>query len=176
MRKQEKIGYGVLVVVLLLFIVGTVGYTIEGEVNDVPTPNAPQKTFFADEPLPEQTLRTLVSATLTLTWDRDDAYVVIADEDEKNTCTSLPTGLFPNSEGCGPTDSDVVAGGMDGQEGLTWDVEAGVYFAGVGTNTEGLPQGSEVNIFYEVHIKADFVTYFILALIAAAGFAYTRVE
>ena len=67
MRKQEKIGYGVLVVALLLFIVGTVGYTIEGEVNDVPTPNAPQKTFFADEPLPEQTLRTLVSATLTLT-------------------------------------------------------------------------------------------------------------
>ena len=83
MRKQEKIGYGLVGVALLLVVLGSIGFTSTGEVNDVPTPNFPERTFFADEPLPENGLTTFISATVTLTWDRDDIYVVIVEEDEK---------------------------------------------------------------------------------------------
>ena len=86
MRKQEKIGYGLVVVAVLLAIGGSVGFVLEGDVSDIPTPNVPERTFFADEPLPENGLSTFISASLTLTWDRDDIYVVIVDEDEKKTC------------------------------------------------------------------------------------------
>ena len=41
MRKQQKIGYGMLVVAVLLGLAGTVGFVLEGQVNDVPTPNVP---------------------------------------------------------------------------------------------------------------------------------------
>ena len=91
MRKQENIGYAVVVVAVLLCLLGTIGLRLDGEVNDIPTPNVPERTFFADEPLPEQAFGAVISATLTLNWDRDDIYVVIAGEDEKKSCESLPS-------------------------------------------------------------------------------------
>ena len=180
MRKQDKIGYGLVVVSVLLMLVGTVGFTLKGEVNDVPTPIVPNRTFFADEPLPEHTLGMLVTATLTLTWDRDDIYVVIAGEDEKKACESVPPGLLNegSTSSCKPFDNDVIVGGNDGEVGLEWKVEDGVYFAGLGTTStaEGLPEGTEVNLDYSVDLQAGFVTYFIFALIGIGGLAYTRVE
>ena len=50
MRKQENIGYAVVVVAVLLCLLGTIGLRLD-EVNDIPTPNVPERTFFADEPL-----------------------------------------------------------------------------------------------------------------------------
>ena len=57
MRKQEKIGYGLVAAAVVLVLLGTIGLTLDGEVNDVPTPNVPEKTFFGDEALPETVLR-----------------------------------------------------------------------------------------------------------------------
>ena len=178
MRKQQKIGYGMVVVAVLLGLVGTVGFVLEGQVNDVPTPNVPERTFFGDEPLPENGLTAFVSASLTLTWDRDDIYVVIVDEDERNTCDATPPALTNPalSKACTPYDGDIIASGTDGSEGLTWDVEAGVYFAGIGTFGDSMPEGTEVNMNYEVHLRAGFVAYFLFALLGMAGFAYTRME
>lgn len=179
-RKQDKIGYGLVVVSVLLMLAGTVGFTLEGEVNDVPTPTVPNRTFFADEPLPEHTLGIFVTATLTLTWDRGDIYVVIAGEDEKKACESVPPGLINegSTSSCKPFDNDVIAGGNDGEVGLEWKVEDGVYFAGIGTTstTQGLPEGTEVNLDYSVDLQAGFASYFIFALIGVGGLAYTRVE
>lgn len=178
MRKQEKIGYGLVVVAVLLAIAGSVGFVLEGEVSDIPTPNVPERTFFADEPLPENGLSTFVSASLTLTWDRDDIYVVIVDEDEKKTCEATPPGLFNegSTSACTPYDADVLAAGTDGSKGLSWDVASGVHYAGIGTVGETLPEGAEVNMFYEVHLQAGFVSYFLFALVGVAGLAYSRVE
>ena len=178
MRKQEKIGYGLVGVALLLVVLGSIGFTSTGEVNGVRTPNVPERTFFADEPLPENGLTTFISATVTLTWDRDDIYVVIVEEDEKYRCESQPTGLFNEgtTTACTPYDADVLAAGTDGEEGLTWDVEAGVHYAGIGTLEEELPSGFEVNMSYSVHIQAGFATYFLFALLGIAGLAYSRVE
>ena len=179
MRKQEKIGYGLVAVSLVLVLLGTAGYTAEGELNDITAPTFPERTFFADEPLPEQTLAVFVTATLTLTWDRDDIYVVIADEDEKNTCESQPPGLFNEgpSTSCGPFDTDLAASGNNGEEGLVWEVQPGTYYAGLGTlNQGGLPEGTQVDLAYSVHLKAGFATYFVFALVGIGGLAYPRVE
>lgn len=179
MRKQENIGYTVVVVAVLLCLLGTIGLRLDGEVNDIPTPNVPERTFFADEPLPEQAFGAVISATLTLNWDRDDIYVVIAGEDEKKSCESLPPGLFNegSTTACTPYDADVVAGGDDGEAGLVWEVDSGVHYAGIGTMTQGgLPDGTEVNLTYVVHLQAGFGAYFLFALIGVGGLAYTRVE
>jgi hypothetical protein len=178
MRKQEKIGYGLVVLAGLLMVAGSLGFVIEGEVNEVPTPNVPERTFFADEPLPENGLRTFISASLTLKWDRDDIYVVIVDEDKKNTCDATPPGLFNagSPTACTAYDGDALAGGDDGSKGLSWDVQPGVHYVGLGTEGEALPAGTEVNVFYEVQLQAGFVAYFLFALLGMAGFAYTRVE
>ena len=79
-------------------------------------------------------------------------------------------------QACTPYDADVLAAGTDGEEGLTWDVEAGVHYAGIGTVEEGLPSGVEVNMSYSVHLQAGFATYFLFALLGIAGLAYSRVE
>ena len=178
MRKQEKIGYGLVGLAMLLVVLGSIGFTTTGQVGDIPTPNVPERTFFADDPLPENGFTTFISATVTLTWDRDDIYVVIAEEDEKKRCESVPPGLFSqgSSTACTPYDTDVVVAGTDGEEGLTWDVESGVYYAGIGTVEDGLPSGVEVDISYSVHLQAGFVSYFLFALLGAGGFAYSRVE
>ena len=179
MRNQQNIGYGLVVASVLLLLLGSIGFTTTGEVNDVPTPNAPERTFFADDPLPENGLTTFISATVTLTWDRDDIYVVIAHEDEKKRCESEPIGIFNQgtTTACGPYDADVLAGGTDGEVGLTWDVEPGVHYAGIGTvSQQNPPAGFEVNMSYSVHLQAGFVAYFLFALLGVAGLAYTRVE
>ncbi len=178
MRKQEKVGYGMVAVAVLLTLGGSIGFVMDGEVNDIPTPNAPERTFFGDEPLPENGLSTFISARLTLTWDRDDIYVVIVDEDEKKTCEAPPPGLLNqgSTTACTPYDADVRAAGTDGSEGLNWDVEPGVHFAGIGTVGQTLPEGTEVNMFYEVHLQAGFVSYFLFALLGVGGLAYSRVE
>ena len=65
MRKQEKIGYGLVGLAMLLVLLGSIGFTTTGQVGDIPTPNVPEQTFFADDPLPENGLTTFISATVT---------------------------------------------------------------------------------------------------------------
>lgn len=178
MRKQEKIGYALVGLSLVLLALGSIGFTTTGEVNDLPTPNVPEKTFFGDEPIPENGLSTFITAELTLTWDRNDIYVVIVDEDEKKTCESQPPGLFNEgtTTACTPYDADVLAAGNNGEEGLSWEVQPGVHYAGIGTVGDALPEGTEVNMAYSVHLQAGFATYFLFALMGVGGFAYSRVE
>ena len=178
MRKQEKIGYALVGLSLVLVALGSIGFTTTGEVNDLPTPNVPEKTFFGDEPIPENGLSTFITAELTLTWDRNDIYVVIVDEDEKKTCESQPPGLFNEgtTTACTPYDADVLAAGNNGEEGLSWEVQPGVHYAGIGTVGDALPEGTVVNMAYSVHLQAGFATYFLFALMGVGGFAYSRVE
>ena len=177
MKRQEAIGYGAIVVSILLVILGYNGMTFEGEIQDIPTPNTPNRSYFADEPLPEKGFGPFLAVTLDLVWDRDDVYAVIVDQDEKNTCESTPPGLqdFGDAAKCGPYDSDVIAGSTDGSSGLTWQVEPGTYHVGIGT-FEPVPDGFEVNMQYAVRLQAGFALYFVFILVGIFGLAYTRVE
>ena len=113
-----------------------------------------------------------------MTWDRNDIYVVIVDEDEKDRCESIPIGLVNggSTTACTPYDSDMLAAGTDGDAGFSWTVEPGVHFAGIGTMDDGLPAGTDVNLTYSVHLQASFVAYFLFALVGVGGLAYTRME
>ncbi len=178
MRKQEKVGYGLVGLSLVLVVLGSIGFTATGEITDLPTPNTPGKTFFGDDPIPENGFSMFISAELTLTWDRNDIYVVIVDEDEKKSCESQPPGLFNegSTTACTPYDADVLAAGNNGEEGLTWDVQPGVHYAGIGSVEGELPAGTQVNMSYAVHLQAGFVAYFLFALVGIGGLAYSRVE
>ena len=76
---------------------------------------------------------------------------------------------------CGPYDTDVIIGSTDGATGLTWQVESGTYYVGIGT-FETVPNGVEVNMEYSVHLQAGFALYFVFTLIGIFGLAYSRVE
>ena len=177
MERQERIGYSMMGAALLLVIAGTVGFTVDGTTSiEVVTTGG--KTVFSNEALPEHSLGAIVTADLTLNWDREDIYVVIVDEDEKSRCESSGTlGGFETGSSCTANDSDVVAGSTNGEEGLEWTVAPGIYYAGLGT-LPGEPSlsSSEVVLDYEVHLHASFGLYFLFFLLWIAGFAYSRMK
>ena len=177
MERQERIGYSMMGAALLLILAGTVGFTVEGTTSiDVVTTGG--KTVFANEALPEHALGAIVTAELTLNWDREDIYVVIVEEDEKSRCESSGTlGGFESGNSCTANDADVIAVSVDGTEGLQWTVAPGVHYAGLGT-VPGAPSftNSEVMFDYDVHLHASFGLYFIFFLLGIAGFAYSRMK
>ena len=91
---RGKVGVVLSAIGILLLLVGMIGYTLTGEVEDVPTPNAPNQAFFADEPLPKNILSPLFAAELTITWDRDDVWMGLVDADEKKRCEDVPSNFF----------------------------------------------------------------------------------
>ncbi len=152
-NSRGKVGFFFAGLGVILLLVGMIGYTITGVVEDVPTPNAPNQAFFSGEPLPENTLSGLVSAELTITWDRDDVWIGIVDADEKKRCQDVPN-LFAPGLGCDGTSTNFVAGdsGAIASEGFTWEMESGTYFAALGAKDGALPAGTEVVVSYEVHL------------------------
>jgi len=137
----------------ILLLAGIIGYTLTGEVEDIPTPNAPNKAFFSGDPLPGNALSAFVAAEVTITWDRDDVWIGLVDEDEKKRCEDVPT-FFSNGLDCDGSSMDFVAGnpGATAEEGFTWEMESGTYFAALGAKDGALPSGTEVVVSYEVHL------------------------
>ena len=92
-RSFRKVGYAITAIATLLLIVGTIGITLEPASREAPMspPSFTQGTvFFGPEPLRGNPIPLLLSAEATVNWDRDDIFLVIADEDKKNECDSIP--------------------------------------------------------------------------------------
>lgn len=138
---------------ILLLLAGMIGYTFTGEIDDVPTPTATNQAFFADEPLPENALSAFVSAEVTITWDRDDVWIGLVDEDEKKRCENVPN-YFANGVGCDGSSIKLVAGDSttSASDGFTWKMESGTYYAALGAKDSGVPAGSEVVVDYTVDL------------------------
>lgn len=153
-NSRGKAGFLLTGLGVILLIGGMIGYTLTGEVEDVPTPNAPNQAFFSGEPLPENMLSPFVSAELTLTWDRDDVWIGLVDESEKNRCEDVPSNFFTPGLGCDGTSTNFVAGDSTAKasEGFTWEMDSGTYFAALGAKDGALPAGTEVVVSYEVHL------------------------
>ena len=81
LTSRGKAGAVLIAVGMLLLLAGMIGYTLTGEVEDVPTPNTPNQAFFSDDSLPENILSPLFAAELTITWDRDDVWMGLVDAD-----------------------------------------------------------------------------------------------
>lgn len=150
---KGKVGVGLTGFAILFLVAGMIGFTFEGEVEGVPTPNAPNQAFFSDEPLPSNPLVGLFSTELTLTWDRNDVWIGIVDEDQKNRCDDVPS-FFSGGLGCDGVSTNFVAGdsNANADTGFTWEMESGTYFAALGAKDGALAEGTEVKIDYEAHI------------------------
>ena len=177
MKSAQKIGYGMVTISVILMIIGSVGYTVEGDVEEVPTPNVPDFVFFADDPLPSNPAGLFFNADAHITWDRDDIFLVISDAATKKECDNTPAGLggFGGGTSCNSANIDSVAGGANDNnvDGVIWDVVSGEYYVGIGSK-DNLPQGVEINVHYKVDIGFSFVSYLVCTLIAATGLAYAR--
>ncbi len=177
MNSAQKFGYGLITLSVILMIIGSVGYTAEGDVEEVPTPNVPDFVFFADDPLPSNPAGLFFNAEAHITWDRDDIFLVISDAATKKECDNTPAGLggFGGGTSCNSANINSVAGGANDNnvDGVIWDVESGEYYVGIGSKDQ-VAQGVEINVHYKVEVQFSFVSYLVCILMAATGLAYAR--
>ena len=168
---RGKFGVGLTCSAILFLVAGMIGFTFEGEVEGVPTPNAPNQAFFSDEPLPSNPLVGLLSTELTLTWDRDDVWIGIVDEDEKNRCGDIPSSFFSSDMGCDGVSTNFVAGSASATAdvGFTWEMESGTYFAALGAKDGALAEGTEVTVYYEAHIGHSLFSIVVTMFIFGIG-------
>tara|TARA_B110000305_G_scaffold150119_1_gene166590 strand:+ start:3016 stop:3570 length:555 start_codon:yes stop_codon:yes gene_type:complete len=182
LAQRKAVGYVMACFALFIIVFGTIGYTIEGQVEDVPTPNIEGYVFFSDEALPQNPVGLFVSADTSITWDRDDIFLVIANESKKDQCDGIRAngGAFlqsgSGSQTCQYGDSGYETTSTDGSTGAQWHVISGEYYAGIGTKLGTLPAGTELNIDYEVKLSASFPTYLFSLLLGIGGLALTRME
>lgn len=167
---------------LLIMVLGSIGYTVEGEVEDIPTPNIDGFVFFSDEALPGNPVGLLISADTTITWDRNDIFLVIADEAKKDQCDGIRAGqggflqTESGSQTCQYGDTGYEATATDGTTGAQWHVTSGTFYAGIGTQSGALPAGTEVNVDYQVKLTASFPTYLFSFLIGIGGLGFSRMS
>ena len=161
-RSFRKVGYVITVIATLLLIVGTYGITLEPTSREAPMspPSFTQGTvFFGPEPLRSNPFPLLLSAEATVTWDREDIFLVIADEDKKNECDAiLPIErILSDSQTCKIGDSDFEAVGDNGSTGLEWSPKDGEYYVGIGTMGENNPagEGFKLDITIELNLSAS---------------------
>ena len=176
---MKKIGYALILISTLMLVGGTVGFTMEGTVEDVPTPNVQGLVFFADDPLAGNAAALILNADTTLTWDRDDIFVVIADGGKKKQCDDMAnggslSGFDTTSKICSYGDDGYAASGDDGEAGVEWRVDSGEFYAGIGTKEGVLPEGTDLNIGYSIDLALSAVGYLFLLLGEGAGFVLTR--
>ena len=173
-RSFRKIGYAITATATLLLIVGTIGITLEPVSREAPMspPSFTQGTvFFGPEPLRGNPIPLLLSAEATVNWDRDDIFLVIADEDKKNECDSIPPieRILSDSETCKAGDSEFEVVGENGTAGLTWAPEGGEYYVGIGTLGENNPAGEGFNLEATIELNLSASGYVLTLLFGALG-------
>ena len=176
MNKNKKIGYSLISICLIVGLLGTVGYTFEDEVNDLPTPSVANHVFFADDAIPSNPVALFLDANSKITWDRSDIFLVIADVDKKERCESMnQLEIMGAVDECKSSDNEFEALGDDNIEGLEWKVKSDEYYVGVGAIDE-IGQDFTMNVQYEVEISISATSYFVLFLISAIGLGIARIE
>jgi hypothetical protein len=132
--------------------------------------------FFGPEPLRGNPIPILLSAEATVNWDRDDIFLVIADEDKKNECDGiLPIErILSDSETCKAGDSEFEVVGENGTIGLTWAPEDGEYYVGIGTLGENNPAGEGFKLDVTIELNLSASGYVLTLLFGAFGVRLIR--
>ena len=178
-RSFRKVGYAFTAIAVLLLILGTIGIALEPASREAPMspPSFTQGTiFFGPEPLRGNPIPLLLSAEATLNWDRDDIFFVIADEDKKIECDSIPPieRILSDSETCKAGDSEFEVVGDNGTTGLTWSPEDGEYYVGIGTLGEDNPAGEGFKLEVTIELNLSASGYVLTLLFGAIGFRLIR--
>ena len=170
---KQYAGCALIIIGFIAGIVGFVGFSIEGEVNDISPPHVPDYSFFSEEPLPSSLSNMFITSNLKMTWTNEDIYVVIVDEQEKSSCPveeAVMQSLSPAGP-CSSKDQDIIAGGAgyNGEEGFSWQVEPGEHYVGLGSKFSGLDSNENVDLHYDVHLRGSFAFYFIVFIFIVSG-------
>ena len=182
MVQSKTVGYSIAVFAVFIMVIGTVGYTIEGQVEDIPTVSTTGFVFFSGEALQSNPAGLFVNADTSITWEREDIFLVIADESKRSQCDSIRINggayieSISGSQTCQYGDTGYEATSSNGTTGVQWHVSSGEYYAGIGTQSGTLPAGTELNIDYEVKLSASFPTYLFSFLLGLGGFGLSRME
>ena len=178
-RSFRNLGYAVTAIATLLLIMGTIGITLEPITREAPMspPSFTQGTvFFGPDPLRGNPIPILLSAEATVNWDRDDIFLVIADEDKKKECDSIPPieRIFSESQTCKAGDSEFEVVGENGTTGLTWAPEDGEYYVGIGTLGENNPAGEGFSLEATIELNLSTSGYVLTLLFGAYGVRLIR--
>ena len=133
-----------------------------------PPPLTNGTVFFAPIAVPGTPLSPIFSTEMSLTWDRSDIFVVVADGDKKEECDSIPflEKFQSTSEICKAGDEDYEVVGLDNSTGLEWEIGDGTYYFGIGTLGEGLENISGLNMDISIDMRLSLAGYLILLPLA----------
>ena len=155
-------------------IVGTIGISPEAVSRETPgsPPSFTQGTvFFGPEPLRGNPVPFLLSPEATVTWDRSDITLVIANKDKKEECDNIPPlqRILSTSQTCKVGDSEYEAVSQNGTTGLTWTAKNGEYYVGIGTSGENNLNGDGVNLNTSIVLYLSASGYVLTLLFGAFG-------
>ena len=173
-RSFRKVGYAFAAIATLALIVGTLGVSLGPITREAPMspPSFTQGTvFFGPEPLRGNPASLLLSAEGTVTWDRSDLFLVIADEEKKAECDSIPPieRVFSTSQTCKAEDTGYEAISHNGTAGLTWTAQDGAYYVGIGTLGESNPEGDAFTLSVSIELGLSATGYVVTLLLGGLG-------
>ncbi|MEL0189399.1 MAG: hypothetical protein VW878_01030 [Candidatus Poseidoniales archaeon] len=171
---RRKAAYLLTALICMVLIAGSIGVSPDRPSRNIPQTPPPLTNgtvFFAPIAVPGTPLSPIFSTEMSLTWDRSDIFVVVADGDKKEECDSIPflEKFQSTSEICKAGDEDYEVVGLDNSTGLEWEIGDGTYYFGIGTLGEGLENISGLNMDISIDMRLSLAGYLILLPLAAYG-------
>lgn len=176
---RRKIGYTITTLMCIILIIGTIGISPERPTRNIPNtpPSVTNGTvFFAPVAVPDNPFSSLLSTDLSLTWDRNDVFLVIADGDKKDQCNSLSLleKIQSTSTICKAEDDGYETIGLNNSTGIEWTINDGDYFFGIGTLGESDTDRSGLRLFISVEMKLSITGYMLFFSLGAIGLAIIK--
>jgi hypothetical protein len=164
---MKLIPLAITILCAIIMFGGLIGYTITGEVEDIPVPQQGIGVGISPDPLQEMPVSSwMVSAKAEITWNAD-VWVGVIDETQAASCEGIINT-------CSGSSMDFVAGGTGTQSSrsLTWQVSSGTYYAAAGQATGSSPAAT-FDASYEIKVKLAWPILILAGLIGTGAAAMT---
>jgi len=171
---RRKAGYLITTLICMILIAGSIGVSPDRPSRNIPQTPPPLTNgtvFFSPLAVPDLPLSPLLSTKMSLTWDRSDIFLVVADGDKREECNglSLLEKVQSTSAICKAGDQGYEIVGLDNSTGLEWVIGDGNYYFGIGTLGEGLENRSGLNMDISIETRLSLAGYLILLPLGAYG-------
>jgi hypothetical protein len=171
---RRRAGYVMTSLICVVLIAGSIGFSPDRPSRNIPQTPPPLTNgtvFFAPIAVPDTPFSPLFSTEMSLTWDRSDIFVVVADGDKKEECDSIPflEKFQSTSEICKAGDEGYEVVGLDNSTGLEWEIGDGTYYFGIGTLGEESENRSGLNMGISIEMRLSLAGYLFLLPLGVYG-------